>query len=103
LPQKSYFLFKEREATNDQQQTTIFNTKQFQLFEVTMAMLIDSSFLNQVYTTPPIDSLVFNIKHCSNYDCNKFKFVDNLLYFEEYLYILKGSICLSILKTYNDF
>jgi len=68
-----------------------------------MAMLVDLSSLDQVRTTSGKDSVVFYIKCCSNKDCDKFKFVNDLLYFQERLYIPKDSLCLKVLEAHYDF
>ena len=63
-----------------------------------MAMPIDSSFLHQVCATSNTDFLVFDIKRCSNEDCNKFKFVDDFLYFNKRLYVPKVHYALKSCK-----
>jgi hypothetical protein len=50
-----------------------------------------------------MDPLVLDIKHRSNNNREKFKFVNNLLYFEECLYILEGSTHLRVLQARHDF
>jgi len=68
-----------------------------------MAMPVDSSFLTQVCTTSTLDTLVLDIKHWSHYDDNNYKMMDNLLYFEESLYIPEGPLRLQILQARHDF
>jgi len=68
-----------------------------------MAMRVDSSFLTQVHTPSTLDPLVLNIKHRSHYDGDNFKMLDNLLYFEERLYIPDGPLRLQILQARHDF
>jgi hypothetical protein len=80
--------------------------KQLRLHVATMSTPVDSSFLDQVCAASTIDPLVLDIKHCSNNNYEKFKFVDNLLYFEERLYIPKGPpglACLRVLQACHDF
>jgi hypothetical protein len=50
-----------------------------------------------------MDPLVLDIKRCSDNNCEKFKSVDNLLYFEERLYILERPTRLRVLQTRPDF
>ena len=52
-------------------------------------MPIDVDLLNQVRAAIVDDSITVDIKQCINDD--KFKVEGDLLYFEECLYILKGS------------
>jgi hypothetical protein len=63
----------------------------------TMLIPMDSSFLNQVRAASTIDLLVLDIKRCSIINHEKLKFVDDLLYFEERLYILEGPAQLRVL------
>jgi hypothetical protein len=64
---------------------------------------MDSSFLDQVRVASTMDHLVLDIKRRYNNNREKFKFVDDLLYFEECLYILEGPTQLQVLQTYHDF
>jgi len=68
-----------------------------------MALLDDSSFLNQVCIASTTNPLVLNIKHCFNNNHYIFKIVDSLLYFGECLYNPKGSLCLQVLQVCHDF
>jgi len=102
LSRRSFLVFKEGEAAYDQQQMTLLKLGQLQLHATTMAMTIDSSFLIQVRTTSTLDPLVLNIKHRSYYDDDNFKMLDNLLYFEEHLYILEGPLRLQIFQARHD-
>jgi len=68
-----------------------------------MSMPIDSSFLEQVLATLAMDHLVLDIQCCYEYAHDKFKFVDDLLYFEEGLYTLEGSRRLEIPLVRYDF
>jgi len=68
-----------------------------------LTMLDDSSFLDQVRTTSTLDPLVLDKKHHSHNNHDKFKFFDDFLYFEESLYIPKGSLCLWVFQTHHDF
>jgi len=70
---------------------------------VTITMPLDSLFIDQVCATLAMDSLNLDIKCHSNKDRDKFKFVDDLFYFEECLYTLEGSICLGVLQDHHDF
>jgi hypothetical protein len=69
----------------------------------TMSAPVDSSFLDQVPVASTIDPLVLDIKCCFDNNCEKFKFVDDLLYFEEHLYIPKGPTRLRVLQACHDF
>ena len=64
---------------------------------------MDSSFLDQVRTASTIDPLILDIKHRSDNNHEKFKFVDDLLFFEERLYILEGPARLQVLQARLDF
>jgi len=87
----------------DNKQLQLFKIQEFQFCRVTIVMPIDSLFFNQVCTTLATNPLVFNIQcHC-DYNCDKFKFMDDLLYFEERKYILEGAMYLHIFQTYHDF
>ena len=88
---------KEGEAAYEQQQTTLLKTKQLCLCAATMSTQMDSSFLDQLRAASTIDPLVLDIKHCFDNNREKFRFVDDLLYFEERLYIPKGSAHLWVL------
>ena len=50
-----------------------------------------------------MDPLVLDIKRHFDNNSEKFKFVNDLLYFEKHLYILEGSKRLWILQTCHDF
>jgi hypothetical protein len=64
---------------------------------------MDSSFLDQVCATSTMEPLVFDIKRRSDNNCKKFKFVDDLLYFEERLYIPEGPARLRVLQARHNF
>jgi hypothetical protein len=87
LSKRLYLAPKEGKATYEQQRTTILKAEQLRLHVATMSILVDSSFLDQVCTAPTMDPLVLDIKPRSNNNHDKFKFVDDLLYFEERLYM----------------
>ena len=89
LSRQLYFVPKEKEATYEQQRTTLLKAKQLRLCTASMSTPVDSSFLDQVCTTSTMDPLVLDIKRHSNNNCEKFNFVDDLLYFEECLYTPK--------------
>jgi hypothetical protein len=48
-----------------------------------------------------MDPLILDIKCRSDKNREKFKFVDDLFYFEELLYILEGPVCLWVLQGYK--
>jgi hypothetical protein len=62
-----------------------------------------SSFLDQIHTISTLDLLVIDIKRRSDNNCEKFKLVDDLLYFEECLYIPEGPARLRVLQVHHDF
>jgi hypothetical protein len=82
---------KEGYATYEQQRTTLLKTEQLR------STPVDSSFFNQVRTVSSMDPQILNIKHRSNNNDEIFKFIDDLLYFEEPLYIPKGPTRFQIL------
>jgi hypothetical protein len=90
LFRQSYLAPKEGEATYKQQRTTLLKAEQLCLRAATISTPVDSSFLDQIRTASTMDSLVLDIKRCFDNNCEKLKFVDDLLYFEERLYILEG-------------
>jgi hypothetical protein len=87
LSRWSYLAPKEGEAAYEQQQTTLLKAEKLRLHTTTMSTLIESSFLDQVRTTSIMDPLILDTKRHSDNHREKFKFVNNLLYFEERLYI----------------
>jgi hypothetical protein len=103
LSRRSYPTPKEREVAYEQQQTTLLKAEQLRLRAATMSTPVDSSFLDQVCVASTMDPLVLNIKCRSDNNCEKFKFVDDLLYFEERLYIPEGPARLRVLQAYHDF
>jgi hypothetical protein len=102
LSRQSYLVRKEGEAAYEQKWTTLLRDEQLCLCLTTMLTLVDS-FLNQVCATSTMDPLVFDIKCRSNNNHEKFKFLDNLLYFEEHLYILEGRTYLPVLQARHEF
>jgi len=103
LSRRSYLAPKEGEAAYDQQRTILLKTEQFRVHGATMAMPVDSSFLDQVRATSATDPLVLDIQRRPATDRDNFKFVNDLLYFEERLYIPEGSTRLRILQARHDF
>jgi hypothetical protein len=55
-----------------------------------MSTLVDSSFLDQIRAASTLDPLVLDIKRRFDKNREKFKLVDDLLYFKERLYIPEG-------------
>jgi hypothetical protein len=90
LFRRSYLAPKEGEAAYEQQWTTLLKAKQLRICIAIMSTPMDSSFLDQVHAASTMDLLILDIKHHFDNNCEKFKFVDDLLYFEECLYILEG-------------
>ena len=91
LSRQSSLVPKEGYVTYEQQRTTLLKTEQLR------SILVDSSFLDHVCTASTMDPQIFDIKHHSNNNDEIFKFVDNLLYFEEPLYIPEGPTRFQIL------
>ena len=94
LSSQSSLAAKEREVAYEQQWTTLLKVEQLHLLATTMSTPVDSSFLNQIHIASTMDFLVLDIKCRSDNNHEKFKFVDDLLYFEDCLYILEGPTCL---------
>jgi hypothetical protein len=90
LSRRSYLEPKEEEAAYEQQWTTLLLAEQLRLCATHMSTPVDSSFLDQVHPASTMDPLAPDIKRRSDNNCEKFKFVDKLLHFEERLYILEG-------------
>ncbi len=106
LSRRSYLAPKEGDAAYDQQRTILLKPEQFHLRATAMSVPVDSSFLDQVRTTIATDPLVLDVKRRSiqiSDDPSKFKFEDNLLYFEERLYIPEGPLRLRVLQARHDF
>jgi hypothetical protein len=103
LSRRSYLAPREGEATYEQQRITLLKAEKLHLRATTMSTSVDSSFLDQVRAASTIDPLVLDIKRRFDNNCKKFKFVDNLLYFEERLYILEAPTRLQVLQARHDF
>lgn len=99
LLRRSYFTPKVGEVTFDQQYTTLLKPEQFKICSVVVA--IDDDFLNHVCVATIENSIALDIKQYI--DNNKFKVEGDLLYFEEWLYILKGPTQLQVLQSHHDF
>jgi hypothetical protein len=97
LSRRSYLAPKEGETAYEQQQTTLLKAEKLRLHAATMSTPVDSSFLDQIRAASTLDLLVLDIKHRSDNNRKKFKLVDDLLYFEERLYIPKGPARLRVL------
>lgn len=81
----------------DQQYAILLKPEKFQLYATITSTLFDSIFLNHVCDVTINDALVLDIKRCHDENIDKFKFEDNLMYFEECLYIQEGPMRLHIL------
>lgn len=69
-------------------------------------MLLDLLFFDEVHKASYTDPLVLNIKYLANNlpkESSKFKYKDNLLFFEECLFIPKGSTRMCVLQIHHDF
>jgi hypothetical protein len=99
---RSSLASKEEKAAYEQQQTTRLEVEQIRLCAATMSTLVDSSFLDQIRVASTMDPLVLDIKHFDN-NREKFKFVDDVLYFEEHLYKPEGPTRLRVLQARHDF
>jgi hypothetical protein len=83
LSRRSYLVPKEGKVAYEQQQTILLKNEQLRLYATTKSTPINSLLLDQVRAALTMDLLVLDIKHCSDNNCEKFKFVDDLFYFEE--------------------
>jgi hypothetical protein len=99
LWRRSYLAPKSREATFDQQCTTLLKPEQFRIFAAVVSF--DADFLNQIRVATIEDFVARDIKQHSNDD--KFKVEGDLLYFEERLYIPQGPARLRVLQSHHDF
>ena len=99
LPRRSYFVPKIREFAFDQQCTTLLKPEQFKICVVVVP--IDVDFFDQVCATTIEDFIALDIKQHVNND--KFKVEEELLYFEEQLYIPEGPTQLRVLQSCHDF
>lgn len=86
------------DARYKQQRMTLLKLEQFYLHATTISILMNSSFLNQVHETLVMDNLVFDNLVVDN-GWKEFKFMDDPLYFEVWLYILKGPTCLHVFNS----
>jgi hypothetical protein len=102
LSRRSYLAPKKEEAAYEQQRTILLKAEQLRLHTATMSTPVDSSFLDQIRAASTLDPLILDIKR-SNNNREKFKMVDDLLYFEERLYIPEGHARLRVLQTHHDF
>ena len=102
LSTQSYLAPKEGEAAYEQWRTTLLKAELLGLYVAIMSTPIDSSFLNQIYVASYLDLLIVDIKCCSDNNHEKLKFVDDLLYFEEHLYIPEGPPCFWVLQACHD-
>jgi len=89
---------KEGKTTYNQEQTTFLKPIQFLPCATTIAMLVDSLFLNQIHIASTLDPLVFDIKQWLYCNDNTFKLMDNLLYFKKCLHIPEGPYVFKFFK-----
>ena len=68
-------------------------------------MIVDSTFAKQIQSSMSSDPLVHDIKNPSSksHDVSKFKFKNNLLYFEGRLYVPEGEARFRVLQARHDF
>jgi hypothetical protein len=78
---------------------TLLKLEQFRIFTVVVS--IDAYFLNQIRAATIEDFVARDIKHTSNDD--KFKVEDDLLYFEEWLYIPQEPARFRVLQSRHGF
>ena len=81
----------------------MLSPEQLHLRTIAMVTTIDPNFIDQVRTAFTIDALVLDIKQHPNNKDDRFKLDEDLLYFEERLYIPEGPIQLCILQSRYDF
>ena len=103
LSRRSYLALKAGEAAFDLQCTTLLSPEQLHLRTIAMVTALDPSFIDQVCTASTIDALVFDIKQHPNNKDDRIKLDEDLLYFEERLYIPEVPIQLRILQSRHDF
>jgi hypothetical protein len=103
LSRRLYLAQKEKEATYEQQWTTILKVEQLCLCSATVSILVNSSFLDQVRIASTMDPPILDIKRHSNNNRERFRIMDDLLYFEEHLYIPERPTCLWVLQARHDF
>ncbi|GGV51944.1 hypothetical protein GCM10010495_81720 [Kitasatospora herbaricolor] len=105
LSRHSYFAPKEGDAAFEQQRTVLLKPEQFHLRAIKSTLTVNSTFLKQIQSSISSDPLVYNIENNSSKSHNpsKFKFKNNLLYFEKRLYIPEKKTRLRILQTRHNF
>ena len=104
LSRRSNLIPKEGEAAYDQQRTTLLKPKHLCLRTTHVSTPADTTFLEEIRATSTKDPLVLDIQHHRSNNIKKFSYFrveDNLLYFEERLYVPSGSR-LSVLQTRYD-
>jgi len=105
LSRRSNFLPKAKEEAYDLQRIISLKLKCFHLRRIHVSIPIDSSFLYQAQISTSKDLLFLDTQQClrdGSKDPSKFKVEDELLYFEEHLYILDEPLSLQILQAHQD-
>lgn len=99
----SYLALKEGDVAYEQQHMTLLKVEQFHLSAATILILVDSSFLDQVREALVMDYLILDIKQHPSKNQKQFKFVNDLLYFEEGLYVLEELVRFCVLQAQHNF
>jgi hypothetical protein len=101
LSRRAYLAPKAGDAAFDQQCTTLLQPERFRLCAMSMALPIDADFHRDIQMASTQDPLFCRTKQ--HPDNDKFKIQDNLLYFEDRVYIPEGSLRLRVLQSRHDF
>jgi hypothetical protein len=101
LSRRSYLAPKAGDVAFDQQYTTLLQPERFRLCATSMALPIDVNFCRDIQIASAEDPLFCRTKQYP--DNNKFKIQDNLLYFEDRVYIPEGPLRLRVLQSRHDF
>ena len=104
LSRCSNLIPKEGEAAYDQQRTTLLKPECLCLRTTHISTLVDTTFFEEIRTASAKDLLVLDIQQRQSNnieESNHFRVEDNLLYFEERLYVPSGSR-LSVLQARHD-
>lgn len=101
LSRRAYLAPKAGDAAFDQQCTTLLQPERFCLNAMSMALPIDADFRRDIQIASSQDPLFCRTKQ--HPDNDKFKIQDNLLYFEDRVYIPEGPLRLRVLQSRHDF
>ena len=94
LSRCSNLIPKEGEAAYDQQRTTLLKSERLCLRTTHVSTPVDTTFLEEIRATSAKDPFVLDIQQRQSNNIEEsshFRVEDNLLYFEERLYVPSGS------------